>query len=78
MMGPGNICWIADWSRYDNEKGQKIMSEHKQKILDNEAELLKALRDASASGVSDKSLPDIMHEVKQRLRSQGRLGTPPE
>ncbi len=55
-----------------------MMSEHEQKILDNEAVLLKALREAAVSGVSDKTLPDIMREVKQRLKAEGRLPVVPE
>jgi antitoxin ParD1/3/4 len=41
--------------------------------LNNEEMLLAELNAAMASGISDKTLPDIMREVKQRLKADGRL-----
>ena len=38
-----------------------------------EAKLLRLLEEAEASGVSDKDVHDIMDEVEERLRKDGRL-----
>ncbi len=53
--------YIRDLVRRDQERL------HAEDRLD--AELQKAL----ASGISDKQIPDIMAEVKQRLKADGRL-----
>ena len=39
-----------------------------QELLKNESALLAELDAAMASGVSDQTLPDIMREVKERLK----------
>ena len=53
--------YIRDLVRRDQER------------LGSEEALLAHLRQASSSGVSDQTLPDIMREVKQRLKADGRL-----
>ena len=49
--------------RQDQERESKI------------AELRKMLDEAEASGISDKKVPDIMRDVEERLRKNGRLPT---
>ncbi len=44
-----------------------------QEVLKNESALLAELDAAMANGVSDQTLPDIMREVKERLKSDGRI-----
>ena len=53
--------YIRDLVRRDQER------------LTNEEALHADLLVARASGVSDKTLPDIMREVKERLRADGRI-----
>jgi antitoxin ParD1/3/4 len=53
--------YIRDLVRRDQER------------LKDEDALLAELREASASGVSDRTLPDIMRDVKARLKADGRL-----
>lgn len=54
--------YIRDLVRRDHERRER-----------NERELLGALRQAEASGVSDRLLPEIMRDVKQRLKAKGEL-----
>ncbi|MCH7623584.1 MAG: type II toxin-antitoxin system ParD family antitoxin [Nitrospinae bacterium] len=49
--------------RQDQERESKI------------AELRNMLDEAEASGISDKKVPDIMRDVEERLRKNGRLPT---
>ena len=41
-----------------------------------EAELGRLIDEAEASGISDMTIPEIMQEVEERMRADGRL--PPE
>ena len=38
-----------------------------------EEELGRMIDEAEASGISDKTVPDIMREVEERMRADGRL-----
>ena len=49
--------------RQDQERESKI------------AELRNMLDEAEASGISNKKVPDIMRDVEERLRKNGRLPT---
>ncbi|WP_338735267.1 type II toxin-antitoxin system ParD family antitoxin [Asticcacaulis sp. DW145] len=53
--------YIRDLVRRDQER------------LNQELRLAKLLEEAEQSGLSDKSLPDIMQAVKQKLKADGRL-----
>jgi antitoxin ParD1/3/4 len=53
--------YIRDLVRRDQER------------LNHELRLTKLLEEAEQSGLSDKSLPDIMQAVKQKLKADGRL-----
>ncbi len=53
--------YIRDLVRRDQER------------LKAEDDLERALVAADASGISDKTIPDIMAEVKNRLKRDGRL-----
>ncbi len=53
--------YIRDLVRRDQER------------LSQELRLAKLLEEAEQSGLSDKSLPDIMQAVKQKLKADGRL-----
>ncbi|WP_126422644.1 type II toxin-antitoxin system ParD family antitoxin [Asticcacaulis sp.] len=53
--------YIRDLVRRDQER------------LSQELRLTKLLEEAEQSGLSDKSLPDIMQAVKQKLKADGRL-----
>lgn len=53
--------YIRDLVRRDQEK------------LGHDEALLADLRMAKASGIVHQSLPDIMREVKERLKANGRL-----
>lgn len=53
--------YIRDLVRRDQER------------LKNEDALIAELDAAMASGISDQTLPDIMREVKERLKADGRL-----
>lgn len=53
--------YIRDLVRRDQER------------LNQELRLAKLLEEAEQSGLSDKSLPDIMQAVKQKLKAGGRL-----
>ncbi|MFN3807888.1 type II toxin-antitoxin system ParD family antitoxin [Asticcacaulis sp.] len=53
--------YIRDLVRRDQER------------LNQELRLTKLLEEAEQSGLSDKSLPDIMQAVKQKLKADGRL-----
>lgn len=53
--------YIRDLVRRDQER------------LKNEDALMAELDAAMASGISDQTLPDIMREVKERLKADGRL-----
>ena len=59
---------------YHNESEyiRDLVRRDQERLKDEEA-LLAELREASASGVSDRTLPDIMREVKERLKADGRL-----
>jgi antitoxin ParD1/3/4 len=41
--------------------------------LSEEQKLLNLLRQSEHSGISDKTLPELIHGVKEKLRSDGRL-----
>ena len=43
-----------------------------------EQALKAAIQEGIESGVSDKTVPDIMKDVEARLRADGRLGTDAE
>lgn len=53
--------YIRDLIRKDQASKQKIY------------ELKLAIQEGIDSGVSNKSIPDIMNEVEERLRSNGKL-----
>lgn len=53
--------YIRDLVRRDQER------------LKNEDNLMAELDAAMASGISDQKIPDIMREVKSRLKADGRL-----
>ena len=53
--------YIRDLVRRDQER------------LKNEEGLMAELDAAMASGISDQKIPDIMREVKARLKADGRL-----
>ncbi|WP_170828253.1 type II toxin-antitoxin system ParD family antitoxin [Asticcacaulis taihuensis] len=53
--------YIRDLVRRDQER------------LKNEEGLIAELDAAMASGISDQKIPDIMREVKARLKADGRL-----
>ena len=53
--------YIRDLVRRDQER------------LKNEEGLMAELDAAMASGISDQKIPDIMREVKSRLKADGRL-----
>ncbi len=54
--------YIRDLVRRDEERRQQ-----------HEQALLESLRAAVANGVSDRQVPEIMQEVKKRLKQDGRL-----
>ncbi len=53
--------YIRDLVRRDQEENAKFMA------------LKQAIQEGLRSGVSDKSVTDIMEEVESRLRADGRL-----
>ena len=53
--------YIRDLIRHDQERQEK------------DAALLQMLREAEKSGVSSRRLPEIMEDVKGRLKKDGRL-----
>ncbi len=53
--------YIRDLVRRDQEDNAKFLT------------LKQAIQDGLSSGVSDKSVTDIMEEVESRLRADGRL-----
>ena len=53
--------YIRDLVRRDQEENAKFLA------------LKLAIQEGLSSGVSDKSVPDIMEEVESRLRADGRL-----
>lgn len=53
--------YIRDLVRRDQER------------LKDEDALIAELDAAEASGVSDRTIPDIMRDVKERLKADGRL-----
>ncbi len=53
--------YIRDLIRKDREK------------LSEEKKLLNLLRQSEHSGTSDKTIPSLIHDVKERLRLDGRL-----
>ena len=53
--------YIRDLVRRDQEENAKFLA------------LKQAIQDGLSSGVSDKSVTDIMEEVESRLRADGRL-----
>jgi antitoxin ParD1/3/4 len=59
---------------YHNESEyiRDLVRRDQERLRDEDA-LLAELREASASGVSDRTLPDIMRDVKARLKADGRL-----
>lgn len=53
--------YIRDLIRRDQERGEKLLR------------LKTAIQEGLDSGVSEKTVPQIMEEVEARLRSDGRL-----
>lgn len=53
--------YIRDLIRRDKER------------LNHESALLKKLHIATTSGISNRQIPDIMKDVKERLKTDGRL-----
>lgn len=54
--------YIRDLVRRDQERREQ-----------RERDLLNSLRQAEAGGVSDRQLPEIMRDVKERLKARGEL-----
>jgi antitoxin ParD1/3/4 len=54
--------YIRDLVRRDQERREQRAQE-----------LLNSLRHAEAGGVSDRQLPEIMRDVKERLKARGEL-----
>lgn len=70
----GFIRSRVDDGDYNNESEYiRDLVRRDQERLANEDALERALIAASASGVSEMSVPDIMAQVKQRLKADGRL-----
>ena len=53
--------YLRDLVRRDQTKNAKFSA------------LKAAITDGMDSGISDKSVPDIMHEVEKRMQADGRL-----
>lgn len=53
--------YVRDLIRRDQERGEKLLR------------LKTAIQEGLDSGVSDKTVPQIMQEVEARLRADGRL-----
>jgi len=60
--------------RYANDSEYfRDLIRHDQERRAAEEELCRLIDEGEASGISDKSVPDIMREVEDRMRADGRL-----